>query len=34
MKFGNFLKKVFISNFWVKAVTLMLAVLVVVFLNV
>ena len=34
MKFGNFLKNVFISKFWIKAITLILAVLVVLLLNV
>jgi hypothetical protein len=29
MKFGNFLKSVFISKFWIKAITLVLAVFVV-----
>jgi hypothetical protein len=29
MKFGNFLKSVFISKFWIKAITLILAVFVV-----
>ena len=34
MKFGNFLKNVFVSKFWIKAITLILAVLVVLLLNV
>lgn len=34
MKFMNFLKKVFVSKFWIKAITLILAVLVVLVLNV
>lgn len=34
MKFGEFLKKIFISKFWIKAISLILAVLVVVLLNV
>ena len=34
MKFGKFLKKVFISKFWIKAITLILAVFVVLVLNV
>ena len=34
MKFGQFLKKVFISKFWIKAISLLLAVFVVVLLNV
>lgn len=34
MKFGNFLKKVFVSKFWIKAITLILAVFVVLVLNV
>ena len=34
MKFMNFLKKVFVSKFWIKVITLMLAVLVVLVLNV
>ena len=34
MKFAEFLKKVFISKFWIKALSLLLAVLVVVLLNV
>lgn len=33
MKFGQFLKNVFISNFWIKAISLILTVLVVVLLN-
>ena len=34
MKFGQFLKKVFISKFWIKAISLVLAVVVVVLINV
>ena len=34
MKFGRFLKKVFISKFWIKAISLILAVFVVVLLNI
>ena len=34
MKFGNFLKNVFISKFWIKAIALILAVLVVLIVNV
>lgn len=34
MKFGNFLKNVFISKFWVKAIALVLAVFVVLIVNV
>lgn len=34
MKFGQFLKKVFISKFWIKAISLILAVFVVLLLNV
>ena len=33
MKFAKFLKDVFISKFWIKAISLLLAVLVVVLLN-
>ncbi len=33
MKFGQFLKNVFISKFWIKAISLILTVLVVVLLN-
>lgn len=34
MRFTQFLKEVFVSKFWIKAIALVLAVLVVVFLNV
>lgn len=34
MKFVQFLKNVFISKFWIKAVSLLLAVFVVLLLNV
>ena len=34
MKFVQFLKNVFISKFWIKAISLILAVLVVVLLNI
>ena len=34
MKFVKFLKDVFISKFWIKAISLLLAVLVVVLLNI
>ena len=34
MKFKNFLKNVFVSKFWIKAITLLLAVFVVLVLNV
>ncbi len=34
MKFVEFLKKTFISKFWIKAISLILAVVVVVLLNV
>ena len=34
MKFGQFLKKVFVSKFWIKAISLLLAVFVVVAFNV
>ena len=34
MKFSEFLKKVFVSKFWIKATSLALAVVVVVLLNV
>ncbi len=34
MKFGQFLKKVFISKFWIKAISLVLATVVVVLINV
>lgn len=33
MKFGRFLKNVFISKFWIKAISLLLALLVVMILN-
>ena len=33
MKFGRFLKNVFVSKFWIKAICLVLAVLVVIILN-
>lgn len=33
MKFANFLKKVFVSKFWIKALSLVLAVFVVLMLN-
>lgn len=33
MKFGRFLKNVFVSKFWIKAICLVLAVLIVVILN-
>ena len=33
MKFVNFLKNVFISKFWIKAISLLLAALVAVLLN-
>ena len=33
MKFVNFLKNVFISKFWIKAISLILAVVVVILLN-
>ncbi len=33
MKFGKFLKNVFISKFWIKAICLILAVFVVLVLN-
>ena len=33
MKFGNFLKNVFVSKFWIKAITLILAVFVVLVIN-
>lgn len=32
-KFGQFLKNVFISKFWVKAISLLLALFVVILLN-
>ena len=34
MKFLNFLKEVFISKFWIKAISILLAVFVVIILNV
>lgn len=34
MKFANFLKSVFISKFWIKFITLLLAFAMVVLLNV
>ncbi len=34
MKFGQFLKNVFVSKFWIKAISLLLAVFVVLVLNV
>ena len=34
MKFAKFLKDTFISKFWIKAISLILAVIVVVLLNV
>lgn len=34
MKFGRFLKNVFISKFWIKALSLILALFVVILLNV
>ena len=33
-KFGNFLKKVFVSKFWIKAISLLLAVFVVLVMNI
>lgn len=33
MKFGLFLKKVFVSKFWIKAISLILAVFVVLVIN-
>ncbi len=33
MKFVNFLKNVFVSKFWIKAITLILAVFVVLVIN-
>ena len=33
MRFGRFLKNVFISKFWIKAICLLLAFLVVLILN-
>jgi hypothetical protein len=34
MKFGTFLKNVFVSKFWVKAITLLLALFVVLIINI
>lgn len=34
MKFLQFLKKVFVSKFWIKAIALLLAVIVVILLNI
>ncbi len=34
MKFGQFLKKVFVSKFWIKAISLILAAFVVILMNV
>lgn len=34
MKFVNFLKNVFISKFWIKAISVILAVVVVLLLNI
>ncbi len=33
MKFAEFLKKIFISKFWIKAISLILAFFVVILLN-
>lgn len=33
MKFAQFLKKIFISKFWIKAISLILAFFVVILLN-
>jgi hypothetical protein len=33
MSFGRFLKNVFVSKFWIKAICLVLAILIVVILN-
>ena len=33
MNFGRFLKNVFVSKFWIKAICLVLAILIVVILN-
>ena len=33
MKFGNFLKNVFVSKFWIKVIALVLAVFVVLVIN-
>lgn len=34
MKFGEFLKKVFVEKFWIKAISLALAFAIVVLLNI
>lgn len=34
MKFLNFLKNVFVSKFWIKAICLVLAILIVLVLNI
>ncbi len=34
MRFGRFLKNVFVSKFWIKAVSVLLAVLVVLAMNI
>lgn len=34
MKFAEFLKKVFVSKFWIKAIALLLALIVVILLNI
>lgn len=34
MRFGNFLKNVFVSKFWIKAISLLLAVFAVVVCNI
>lgn len=34
MKFSNFLKNVFVSKFWIKLITLILAVFVVLVINI
>ena len=34
MKFVNFLKNVFVSKFWIKAISLLIAVFVVILLNI
>lgn len=34
MKFVNFLKKTFVSKFWIKAISLVLAVFVVLVMNI
>ena len=33
MKFGRFLKNVFVSKFWIKAICLLLAIVAVIILN-